>query len=186
MFYIWLPDNNGRKVVEALKRAAGRGVTCRAMADDLGSRVMIGSKHWRDMRQAGVRTRRALPIGNPLLRPFRGRIDLRNHRKIVVIDDRITYCGSQNCADPEFRVKAKYAPWVDAMMRFEGPIARQNQHLFASDWMTYVDDDLTPCCERRADRRCSRVPAGGIPAQVIGDRPDGALRRPCRSLFEPR
>ena len=42
----------------------------------------------------------------------------------MVIDDRITYCGSQNCADPEFRVKAKYAPWVDAVMRFEGPIAR--------------------------------------------------------------
>ena len=49
-----------------------------------------------------------------------------------VIDDRITYCGSQNCADPEFRVKAKYAPWVDAMMRFEGPVAAQNQRLFAS------------------------------------------------------
>ena len=65
-----------------------------------------------------------------------GRIDLRNHRKIVVIDNRITYCGSQNCADPEFRVKAKYAPWVDVVMRFEGPVARQNQHLFASDWMT--------------------------------------------------
>jgi cardiolipin synthase len=51
-----------------------------------------------------------LPIGNPLLRPFQGRIDLRNHRKIVVIDGHITYCGSQNCADPEFLVKAKYAP----------------------------------------------------------------------------
>ena len=58
-----------------------------------------------------------LPVGNPLLRPFVGRINLRNHRKIVVIDDRITYCGSQNCADPEFLVKAKYAPWVDAVMR---------------------------------------------------------------------
>ena len=50
----------------------------------------------------------------------------------MVIDNHITYCGSQNCADPEFLVKAKYAPWVDAVMRFEGPIARQNQFLFAS------------------------------------------------------
>ena len=73
------------------------------------------------MRQAGVRVANGLPIGNPLLRLFVGRIDLRNHRKIVVIDDKITYCGSQNCADPEFLIKAKYAPWVDAVMRFEGP-----------------------------------------------------------------
>jgi len=125
IFYIWLADNNGLKIVEALKRAAVRGVACRAMADGLGSRVMIRSKHWQQMRESGVHVAVALPIGNPLLRPFHGRIDLRDHRKIVVIDDRITYCGSQNCADPEFRVKPKYAPWVDALMRFEGPIARE-------------------------------------------------------------
>src|SRR5215470_11387580 len=130
IFYIWLPDNNGLKVVEALKRAAARKVACRAMADALGSRILIRSAHWRAMQGGGVRVATALPIGNLLLRPFRGRIDLRNHRKVVVIDNAVTYCGSQNCADPEFRVKAKYAPWVDVMMRFEGPVARQNQHLF--------------------------------------------------------
>ncbi len=67
------------------------------------------------MREAGVKVATGLPVGALMLRPFRGRIDLRNHRKIVVIDGRITYCGSQNCADPEFLVKAKYAPWVDAV-----------------------------------------------------------------------
>ncbi len=112
LFYIWLPDNNGRKMIEALKRAAARGVICRAMVDTLGSHSMIHSQHWQSMRQAGVRLALALPIGNLLLRPLKGRIDLRNHRKIVVIDNNITYCGSQNCADPEFRIKAKYAPWV--------------------------------------------------------------------------
>ena len=89
------------------------------------------------MQVAGVNVAQALPIGNPLLRPLKGRLDLRNHRKILVIDGRITYCGSQNCADPEFLVKAKYAPWVDAVIRFEGPIVRQNQYLFASDWMRH-------------------------------------------------
>lgn len=142
IFYIWLEDNNGLKVVEALKRAAARGVACRAMADALGSRAMIRSDHWKAMREAGVQVAVALPIGNPLLRVFQGRIDLRNHRKIVVIDDWITFCGSQNCADPEFRVKPKFAPWVDALIRFEGPIARQNQHVFISDWMTYVQEDI--------------------------------------------
>src|SRR5262245_33377027 len=141
-FYIWLPDNNGLKVVGALRRAAARGVACRAMADALGSRLLMASGHWPALRDAGVRVATALPIGNPLLLPLRGRLDLRNHRKVVVIDNAVTYCGSQNCADPEFRIKARYAPWVDAMVRFEGPVARQNQHLFAADWTAQADEDL--------------------------------------------
>src|SRR5438132_3398711 len=118
------------------------------------------------MHDARVHVATALPIGNLLLRPLLGRIDLRNHRKIVVIDDWITYCGSQNCADPEFLIKAKYAPWIDALMRFEGPIARQNQYLFASDWMAQIDDDLTPLL-RQPLQPCGR----GVTAQVIGTGP---------------
>ncbi len=180
MFYIWLPDNNGLKIAEALKRAAARGVTCRAMADGLGSRTLIGSEHWESMRAAGVRMAVALPMGS-ILRPLKGRIDLRNHRKIMVIDDRITYCGSQNCADPEFLVKAKFAPWVDAVIRFEGPIARQNQHLFASDWMTYAEEDLDPLLRRE-------IPTAepGLPAQVIGTGPTSrhsAMPEVFESLF---
>ena len=166
LFYIWLPDNNGRKVVEALKRAAGRGVTCRAMADGLGSRTMIHSEHWQTMQKEGVHLAVSLPIGNPLLRSLKGRIDLRNHRKIVVIDDFITYCGSQNCADPEFLVKTKYAPWVDAMMRFEGPIARQNQHLFVGDWMEETSEEISHLLKQPL------LPAPhGFPAQVVGTGP---------------
>lgn len=162
-FYIWLPDGNGLKMAEAVKRAARRGVIVRAMADDLGSRLLIRSPHWQDMADAGVRLIRTLPIGFILLRPLRGRIDMRNHRKIVVVDNRVTYCGSQNCADPAFAIKAKYAPWVDLMMRFEGPIVRQNQHLFASDWMAHTPEDLSDLVG---------APVGevgeGFVAQVIG------------------
>ena len=168
IFYIWLPDNNGLNVVDALQRASARKVICRAMVDGLGSRIMIESPHWKAMQEAGVQVATALPIGNPLLRPLRGRIDLRNHRKILVIDNRITYCGSQNCADPEFRIKAKFAPWLDAMMRFEGPIARQNQYLFVSDWMAQMDADLTSLLRQP-------LPASdpGLTAQVIGTGPTG-------------
>lgn len=166
LFYIWLADRNGTRIAEALQRASGRGVKCRAMIDDLGSRGFRRSPLWRALRDAGVETASALPVGNPLLRPLRGRIDLRNHRKIVVIDGRITYCGSQNCADPEFLVKAKFAPWVDAVIRFEGPIVRQNQHLFAGDWMTFANDDI-------AELLIPPIPAPqpGFAAQVIGTGP---------------
>jgi cardiolipin synthase len=167
IFYIWLVDKNGRKVAEALKRAALRGVTCRAMADGLGSRLLIESNLWKGMQEVGVRVAVALPVGNPVLRPLSGRIDLRNHRKVLVIDNRITYCGSQNCADPEFRIKAKYAPWVDVMVRMEGPVVRQNQYLFASDWMSHVEEDISDLLQQPLP-----LPhAPGFIAQVIGTGP---------------
>jgi cardiolipin synthase len=136
------------------------------MADDLGSRAFVRSAHWSDMAAAGVRLAAALPIQSILMHPFRGRVDLRNHRKVVVIDNRITYCGSQNCCDPAFLVKAKYAPWVDIMLRFEGPVVRQNQILFASDWLSHVDDDLDAVLTAPLD-----LPAEGFAAQVIGTGP---------------
>lgn len=166
VFYIWLDDNNGRKMGEALMRAATRGVACRALVDDVGSRALVRGPLWRAMAAAGVQVRQALPVGNPLARIVKGRIDLRNHRKILVIDDAITYCGSQNCADPEFRVKAKFAPWVDALLRFEGPIAQQNQRLFAVDWMSATGEDIDPIL-----REPLRAPNPGFVAQVVGTGP---------------
>ncbi len=166
VFYIWLTDNNGRKVADALTRTASRGVACRAMVDDVGSRDLVRSDLWTQMRNAGVRLATSLPVGIPIPRPFRGRIDLRDHRKIVIIDDSVTYCGSQNCADPEFRVKAKYAPWVDVVMRFQGPVARQNQRLFAFGWMAQVDDDISEIL-----RSPSPPPAPGFAAIAFGTGP---------------
>ena len=122
---------------------------------------MVRSEHWQAMADAGVRLAVALPIGFPLSRPLKGRIDMRNHRKIVVIDNRITYCGSNNCADAAFAIKPRFAPWVDAMMRFEGPIVRQNQHVFATDWMGHVKEDLSPLFDEPLEI------GEGFPAQVI-------------------
>jgi len=166
LFYIWLTDGNGSRVLAALERAAARGVTCRAMVDALGSRGLLKSPQWRTLRAAGVKTATALSIEHPLLLALFRRADLRNHRKIVVVDNSITYCGSQNCADPEFRVKAKYAPWVDAVMRFEGPIAQQAQQLFAIDWASATGEDLAELL-----RQPLRAPRAGFVAQAIGTGP---------------
>lgn len=166
--YIWLDDANGLTMKEALIRAARRGVAVRALADALGSRRFIASTHWREMREGGVEARAALPIGNPLRALLRGRLDLRNHRKSLIVDNRIAWCGSQNLADPEFRIKPRFAPWVDIMTRWDGPVARQWQFLFVSDWMAEGGEDLSRCiCEAEAanDR------PGGIIAQAIGTGP---------------
>ncbi len=166
LFYIWINDNSGARVADSVKRAAGRGVTCRVIVDGLGSRVLTRSRLWREMGDAGVHTAIALPLGNVLLRPLQGRVDLRNHRKIVVIDGQITYCGSQNLADKEFSPKAKYGPWVDAVVRMEGPIARQNQILFTADWHLCTNEVIDSPSEKPLSDATANVVA-----QVIASGP---------------
>ena len=141
-FYIWLADGNGTKVVEAVCRAAQRGVACRIVADAIGSRSLIRSSHWTAMREAGAQMCASLaaPFGLGFL--VGHRTDLRNHRKIIVLDGGITWCGSQNCADPAFLPKRKFAPWVDILIRYEGPVARQADIIIASAWTVETGEDL--------------------------------------------
>jgi cardiolipin synthase len=167
--YIWLADTNGCKVKDALIRAARRGVTVRALADALGSRKFIRSSHWRELTAAGAEVRVALPVGNPLWTLIRGRVDLRNHRKLAIIDNCIAWVGSQNVADPEFLIKPHYAPWVDVMSRWEGPVTRHCQYLFASDWMGEGGDDLSDLLSDHCQQAPERP--GEIVAQVIGTGP---------------
>ncbi|NRD89072.1 cardiolipin synthase [Sphingopyxis sp. BSNA05] len=167
LYYIWLKDVTGTTVAEALMRASRRGVTCRVMVDGLGSRAFIKSKLWQAMQVSGVRTQVVLSVAHPIKSALFSRIDLRNHRKITVIDNQITYCGSQNCADPEFLIKAEYAPWVDIMLRITGPVVAQNQLLFATDWMYYHPEDSL----EDFSNPIPKANKGSCIAQVVGDGP---------------
>ncbi len=168
LYYIWLKDETGTLTAEALIRAAKRGVQVYVMADGLGSRRFIKSKLWGGMQKAGIQVQVALPFCNLIKTIIFSRLDLRNHRKITVIDSQITYCGSQNCADPEFRVKPKFAPWVDIMLRFKGPVVAQNTLLFASDWLLHQPD--TPIAHFPIK---TEPLTPGFPAQVFADGPTG-------------
>jgi cardiolipin synthase len=167
--YIWLADTNGLKIKDALIRAERRGVAVRALADALGTRLLIRSSHWRDLADGGVQVRSALPVGNPLWTFIRGRVDLRNHRKALIVDNRVAWCGSQNFADPEFRIKPRYSPWVDTMSRWEGPVARHCQYLFVSDWIGDGGDDISQMLSEPWAVG-DGAPDGAI-AQVIGTGP---------------
>ncbi|WKD49258.1 cardiolipin synthase [Microbulbifer spongiae] len=169
LYYIWLEDHTGIATAKAIIRAAQRGVICRVMVDGLGSRAFVNSHLWEKMRTAGVHTAVSLSLKHPIHTILTSRIDLRNHRKITIIDNAITYCGSQNCADPEFRIKAKYAPWVDIMTRVKGSVVAQNQVLFASDWVQTTGETLDnlPFVMTTVSQ--------GIPAQIMGDGPTGRL-----------
>ena len=177
-FYIWLDDNNGIALKDALSRAASRGVKVRVLADALGSRHFIRSAHWKAMREAGVDARVALPVGNLLWTMIRGRVDLRNHRKAMIVDNSIAWIGSQNLADPEFRIKPRFAPWIDIMTRWEGPAARHAQFLFVADWMGEGGEDLSNLLTAPAP------PAkGDVVAQLVGTGP-GLRFDAMPSLFD--
>ena len=142
LFYIWLPDISGTKVAEAIIRAEGRGVQCRIIVDALGSRGLVRSPLWGRMEQAGAECVTAFPWGLPFISVLFQRLDLRNHRKIIVIDNDLAFTGSRNCADAAFAIKARFAPWVDLLVRIEGPVVRQLQSVFLGDWMSYTGRDL--------------------------------------------
>ncbi|WP_223251987.1 cardiolipin synthase [Paracoccus mutanolyticus] len=142
LFYIWLDDASGRAVAQAAIRAAGRGVKVRAVIDAFGSRAFSYSESWRAMRAGGVECVEALPLGLPIVGGLSQRMDLRNHRKIVVIDHAIGFTGSRNCADMAFAIKPRFAPWIDILLRIEGPVVRQMQAVFLQDWMSYTGEDL--------------------------------------------
>ncbi len=165
IYFIWLEDTTGTNTATALMRAAKRGVTCRVMVDGLGSRRFVKSALWQQMRTAGVQLAVALPIDNPVKTILTSRLDLRNHRKITVIDGRIAYCGSQNCADPAFLPKQKYGPWVDILLRLQGPVVAQMQMLFASDWLKECE------CSLSAFALDAPPQQPGFPAIAVGDGP---------------
>lgn len=143
-FYIWLDDQAGTAIAEAVSRAARRGVTCRVMVDALGSRKFVRSPAWQQMTGAGAQCVSALNDLPRIGKLAVGRLDLRNHQKIVVIDDQIAYCGSRNCADPAFLPKATFAPWVDVFFRVQGPAVAQQQWLFTTAWMVETGERVTP------------------------------------------
>ncbi len=137
LFYIYADDSTGRRVAEALYRAAARGVKCRLLVDAVGSRPFI--KHLgKEMIARGVDFHEALPVG--LFRRRMARLDLRNHRKLAVIDGRVGYTGSQNIVDAGYGHKD--LAWYDLMVRLTGPIIMELQAVFISDWYFETDQVL--------------------------------------------
>lgn len=142
LYYIWEADKQGTRVAHALIAAAKRGVTCRVLVDSVGSASLLRSELATQMKAAQVRILEALPAS--ALRAIFSRIDLRNHRKIAVIDSEIAYCGSQNITHANFtkRIGAVVGPYVDATVRLRGPAAQALQTTFLHDWALDSDEEI--------------------------------------------
>jgi cardiolipin synthase len=159
LVYIFADDATGTRVIDALARAVARGVTCRVLVDALGSRPWADRVLHR-LHAAGVHAHRALPLRVGRRRRTRG--DLRNHRKVFVVDGRIGYIGSQNLVDRDFR------PGIvneELVARVEGPITQQLQATFVGDWFLETDvvleaDGLYPPMMSRGGSVAQLMPSG--------------------------
>ncbi len=160
LYYIFADDNTGQRMVEAIEQAAGRGVNCRLLLDSVGSRPLLHKLAPR-MRAAGVEVVPLLPLR--VLRPGRMRLDLRNHRKIAVIDGEVGYVGSQNIVDDTAN---RGLTNEELVVRVVGPVVQQLQAVLLADRSQetvkeITDDTLFPQPQA----------AGGSAAQVLPSGP---------------
>jgi cardiolipin synthase len=160
LFYIFADDRATAPVVAALGRAAARGVRCRVLADAVGSRSGLRTLRPR-LAALGVEIHEMLPIS---LFPWRkARLDLRNHRKIAVIDGRVGYTGSQNLIAAEVKEGRAYE---DLMVRVTGPVVLDLQYVFAADWFVETNEVLDSEVAFPGPQL-----AGGVPAQALASGP---------------
>lgn len=167
-FYIWHPGGTADEVAEALIRAQARGVRCRVLLDSVGSSAFLRSALARRMREGGIEIVEALPVG--LVRALFVRVDLRMHRKIVVIDGAVAFTGSMNMVDPRFfKQSAGVGEWVDAMVQVTGPAVKLLELVFVWDWLVETGETLEGLIPVDADSL--PVATGRAIAQVLPSGP---------------
>ena len=171
-YFVLCRDDATKDFFAALFEVAGRGVKVRVLFDHMSTFAMPGHKQLlADFDQAGIEWRPMLPI-QPLKGQWR-RPDLRNHRKIVVVDGRAGFVGSQNMVDSSYHKKKLEAAgrrWRELTTKVEGPVVQTLNLVFASDWYLeskgvlreYVQPVDFP--ESLGDIACQIVPSGpGFP-----------------------
>src|SRR5262245_23377488 len=157
LFYIFADDSATAPVIDALGRAANRGVRCRVLADAIGSRSGLRTLRPK-LTALGVAIHGMLPVS---LLPWRkARLDLRNHRKIAVIDGRVGYTGSQNLVRADFKKGVSYE---ELMVRVAGPVVLELQYVFAADWFLETDEVLDGEAEFPGPDIAGEVPAQALP-----------------------
>ncbi len=163
--YIFDNDAAGRKFIAALARAVQRGVAVRVLVDAAGTRYSWPPITW-NLRRAGIPFARFLP--SSLLTPWRvATINLRNHRKALIVDGRIGFTGGMNIRQGNVLAERPKSPVQDLHFRVAGPIVTELQEAFANDWMFSTDEILD------GDRWFPEVlEAGDIIARAIPDGPD--------------
>jgi len=168
-FYILLLDEATADFFDALEEAHRRGVVVRVLLDHLGNFQYPGYRRTvRRLNAMGIAWRRMLPF-----RPLRGQLqrpDLRNHRKLLVVDGKVAFTGSQNVIETGYQRRKNHRRglhWKDYMARFEGPVVAGIDALFVTDWYSETGELLEreaaparPEVSDEGEYDCQVVPSG--------------------------
>jgi len=164
-FYLIVASERTEPFFAALERATARGVTVRVLVDHLTSvRYPRRKETLARLDAMGAELRDMLP-----LRPWAGkwqRPDLRNHRKLLVVDGRVGFTGSLNLIDPSYlwrRNLRRGLQWRDTWIELSGPPVRALDVLFWSDWWAETNELVelaTSESETGGDLLASAIPSG--------------------------
>jgi cardiolipin synthase len=167
MTYILGRDEGSRILVERLTQRARDGVKVRLLIDTIGS-WRIGRKFLAPLTDAGAQVAFFMPVFHLI----RGRANLRNHRKLFVVDGRIALTGGMNFAWPYIGPRGSSGLWRDLSLFVEGPAVEDMEELFASDWRFATGND--PQDPERADSLAESPAPGRAVVQVVASGPDVA------------
>ena len=166
--YIMRADETGIRFIDALAAAHRRGVAVRVLVDGVGSGWVL-SPAYRRLRRAGVPVARFMHSPLPWRMPF---LNLRTHKKILVVDGQIGFTGGMNIASENVMALKPRAPVQDTHFQVRGPVVAQLTDAFAQDWTFAMREELDgnawfPPLEQ----------AGGTTARVITSGPDQDIEK---------
>ncbi len=177
-FFITAWDDTTDGFFTALVDAVKRGVQVRLLYDDVASRRYPGFKEMNSkLTAAGIEWHEMMPI-----KPFKGkwrRPDLRNHRKLLVVDSKVAFMGSQNMIDSSYLLPGNIKVgrhWKDLNIKISGEIVTELEAVFAMDWYTETGERLG------AELEFVNDPDGAVPMQLLPSGP-GYLTIPNLRLF---
>ena len=167
-FFITRADESGERFMRALADRARAGVEVRFLYDAVGS-WRLHSRVLKIVTDAGGQALPYLTLLNPLRR--RVQINLRNHRKALIVDGKVGYTGGLNIGD-EYLGRARFfGPWRDSFVKVEGPAVWGLQRVFAEDWDFSADEDLSADAYYPLHK-----PAGSAKVQVAWSGPDQDIK----------
>jgi cardiolipin synthase len=166
--YIFRNDEWGGRFIEALIAAHERGVAVRVLIDGIGGNWLLSPAYHR-LRRHGVPADRFMHSPLPWRMPF---LNLRNHKKILVIDGQVGFTGGMNIADENVMATQPKSPVQDMHFHIEGPVVTQLAEAFLEDW-AYVTGENLGGEAWLAD--CARHT--GPPARVISAGPDEDIEK---------